>query len=71
MIVEAHLQPWRCANPSCPSRYHGPGQIIMEGENRVGWVGASRCHRCHYITTVRVTPDGPEYAVRPPRNIAI
>jgi len=62
------LHSFRCANPECPSRRTGRGQIIMRGENVVGWRGEGRCHQCGFLTTITVEPDGPEYHVRPHKS---
>lgn len=58
------LVPWRCANPACPSRRTGPGQIVMHGPETPGWVGMAYCHQCRSFTVVRVTEDGVDYRVR-------
>lgn len=59
------LHPYRCANPDCPSRRTGRGQILMRGETRVNWRGEGLCSHCKHFTMVEVTPTGIRYIVRP------
>ena len=68
VVAVTELHPWRCANPACPSRRTGRGQIVMKGENRLGWRGEGFCHSCKQFTAVFVTPVGVEYSVRPAKN---
>ncbi len=56
--VPTDLHPWRCANPECPSRRTGRGQIVMWGEVTPGWRGGGYCHQCRRFTTVQIDQDG-------------
>jgi hypothetical protein len=68
MLATTELHAWRCANPTCPSRRAGQGQIVMRGPNVVGWLGEGRCHQCGYSTLIEVTEAGATYTVRPCKN---
>lgn len=59
------LRAYRCANPDCPSRRRGQGQVLFRGLAVVGFAAESRCHQCGWLTVVVVTPEGPEYRARP------
>lgn len=65
------LVPYRCANPACPSRRTGRGQIVMRGLSTVGWCGEGYCRHCHTFTMADVTADGIIYRLRQPKNTTL
>jgi hypothetical protein len=57
-MIAVELVAYRCANPACPSRRNGPGQVVMRGDNRPGWRGEGYCHQCRSYTLIEVGDDG-------------